>query len=437
MSPAEILAPCVAITGPPNSGKTTLLHLLDEALQLDPARPSVYVVKGNPDGTGRYLHYSRELRSLLKEEVKGRWVESTVDQICEWVTQARRNLELVLLDFGGKHAPDNHRMLKLCSHYIVLARRFEDAVKEKAEGADSWRAECEGNGLEPVAIIQSLWQQGRCAVTHAGPGAIEGTLRSDASQPGDQTNAPLIAALVERLLEMRVQRPAIGGIDLRLERDWNLSDLATMAGLLANIQALARANATLQFSGRAPIWAYVAAMHRALSIQPQAELQMFDPKVEGGWVRIPPKREARAGFPEGTLEVEWRKSELPGFCEMHFSITTADKFLPDAAWQALAGAPWPEPSAPPCLKVVVSGAGPIWLHMTYSRWLRSFGVETIAIWDARNTTRSCRGAMKPNAAWGAMLSETHVIADFDSLAGRRHFGGRFETESRHADRAGN
>ena len=46
------LAHCIAVVGPASSGKTTLLHLLDEALQHHKAQPLVYVVKGNPDGTG-------------------------------------------------------------------------------------------------------------------------------------------------------------------------------------------------------------------------------------------------------------------------------------------------------------------------------------------------------------------------------------------------
>src|SRR5205823_5373022 len=56
------LAPCVAVIGPPNSGKTTLLHLLDSALQHHPDAPLAYVVKGSPDGSGRYLHRAPDLR---------------------------------------------------------------------------------------------------------------------------------------------------------------------------------------------------------------------------------------------------------------------------------------------------------------------------------------------------------------------------------------
>src|SRR5918992_4483270 len=103
----ELLAPCVAVVGPANSGKTTLLQLLDDALQRHPAQALAYVVKGNPDGTGRYLFHAPELRRALKERVKGGWCDTTVEIVCGWIEHCRRHLDLVLVDVGGRHAPGN------------------------------------------------------------------------------------------------------------------------------------------------------------------------------------------------------------------------------------------------------------------------------------------------------------------------------------------
>lgn len=97
------LSPCIAIVGPANAGKTTLLHELDERLQQ--RLRAALVIKGNPDGTGRYLFHSPDLRESLKDEVKGKWGADTVERICEWIGHGRRNLEIALLDFGGKHNP--------------------------------------------------------------------------------------------------------------------------------------------------------------------------------------------------------------------------------------------------------------------------------------------------------------------------------------------
>jgi hypothetical protein len=86
----------VAVIGPANSGKTTVLHLLDEALQLHPETPLVYVVMGNPDGTGRYLFRAPQLREPLKPRVKGSWTSVTVETIAEWIEHCRERAELVL-----------------------------------------------------------------------------------------------------------------------------------------------------------------------------------------------------------------------------------------------------------------------------------------------------------------------------------------------------
>ena len=295
-----------------------------------------------------------------------------------------RTGELVLLDFGGTHSPDNRRMLELCSHYIVLARRFPDPAQEAAEGAGSWRAACEANNLLPVAVIESLWQQGACVVKEGA--LMEASLRADASAPGDRANSALIDALTARLLTMRVPRAPVAGIDLRLNRDWSPSDLPSLGGLLPNVAALAHSGAALDLHGRAPVWIYLAAMHRALPLNPHATVRMQDPKIEGS-IPIPAMLGQPGRFPPDALRLEWQESARPGFCKLEISISTPDNFLPGWVSAELASLPLPQGAGPPSPKVVVSGALPIWLHMAYSRWLRSLpGVETIGVWDARNTT---------------------------------------------------
>jgi len=130
----EPLAPCVAVIGPANSGKTTILHLLDEALQVHPEAPLVYVVKGNSDGTGRYLFHAPQLREPLKPRVKGSWTSVTVETIAEWIEHCRDRLELVLVDVGGRHTESNE-ILRHCSHCLVVARPFEDCPIAPPEAA--------------------------------------------------------------------------------------------------------------------------------------------------------------------------------------------------------------------------------------------------------------------------------------------------------------
>jgi hypothetical protein len=68
---------------------------------------------------------------------------------------------------------------------------------------------------------------------------------------------------------------------------------------------------------------------------------------------------------------------------LEIRITTPDRFLPLPRPDELAALPLPREDAPPGL-VIVSGAAPIWLHLAYSRWLRTLpGERTIAVEDAR------------------------------------------------------
>lgn len=149
------LAPCIAVIGPANAGKTTLLHQLDERLQKRLA--AVLVIKGNPDHTGRYQFHAPNLREALKAHVKGMWGSTTIEHVCESISCGRRNLEVALLDFGGKHSPENDRMQALCSHYVVVSR-----LADVEEGA-SWDRVGAQNSLKRIARMRSIGPEDECA----------------------------------------------------------------------------------------------------------------------------------------------------------------------------------------------------------------------------------------------------------------------------------
>jgi hypothetical protein len=377
------LAPCVAVVGPARSGKTTLLHLLDAALQHHPDQPLAYVVKGNPDGTGRYLFHAPALREPLKPRVKGRWTSHTVETVCAWIANTRRRLELVLLDFGGKHARANPRMLRCCSHYIVVSRRFETSAGERRDGMPSWEAVCGECGLQRVARVRSrLRGQPRAVETLAG---LECRFRSNAGAPGDPTNRKVVRAIVARLLALRRKRAKLPYFDLRLGRRWKVCDLPGLAGKLPALRARVRSGGAITLGGLAtPIWAYACAMHRILDENPAARIAVYDPKVPGAFVRIPGRLEPeRGGLPRRCLRVTWEKQ--PRRAVLDLKVVTRDRFLPMDAAVALASAPLPRQPLPPAPLIVVTGAGPIWLHLAYSRWARQAGAQRLAVWDANMT----------------------------------------------------
>jgi hypothetical protein len=207
------LAPCIAVVGPANAGKTTLLHQLDERLQT--RVNAALVLKGNPDGTGRYLFHAPDLREALKSEVKGKWGDATVERICEWIGHGRRNLKIALVDLGGKHTPENDRILRLCSHYILVSRLAD------AEGAASWDTVCSRNGLERIAWMRSVGPGDSQPAFGTDSDGMLGTFRFDAS-PGDAINDSVLEPLTNRIAAMvremasRVGAVILGGADLGL-----------------------------------------------------------------------------------------------------------------------------------------------------------------------------------------------------------------------------
>ena len=374
------LAPCIAIVGPANSGKTTILHLLDAGLTAMPGAPLAYVLKGNPDGTGRYQYHAPDLRKAFKAQVKGRWTSETPATIGDWISRTRASLELVLLDFGGRHTPENVGMLSKCTHYLAVARRFTDPAEESAEGMESWISACEQAKLTPVAHLDSLWETGDPIL---GPGLMAGTFRSDASTPGDAMNAAVIAELLARLGRLAIRRPEPPYFDLQMDVRWDPSHVTTLAGRRPRLESHLEGSPSITLGGKAPGWAYAAAAHVALDRRPDAMVWIFDPEVPGAFVQLPARFDSEHGltehgFPNDALRLGWSGQTLS------IEIATPDKFLPIECVLNLPGLPPPpayDSRAVP-ERVVISGALPIWLTVAYTCWARQKGAGEIALFDA-------------------------------------------------------
>lgn len=369
------LAPCVAIVGPANSGKSTLLHLLDSALMQHPSGPLPYVVKGSPDGSGRYLFHAPVMRENVKDRVKGTWSESTIETVCGWIENARRHLDLVLVDFGGKHNPDNDRMLGRCTHFLVVARPTDDPVEEAREGAESWIRVCAKNGLVMLKRVVSLWRGGEANFDATDPRC---SFRADASTPGDRLNRPVIEGLVDALLALRSPHARKDYFDLRLDRDWTLNDGPDLAGLAPKLMD-AIGDSRIVLGGRAPIWAYARALRLIDERRQEVEVHTFDPKVPSGLVRIPNETQVAVDCPLATsLGAKWLEGGI-----LDLRIKTPNRFLPPGSSEQLDLLPGPS-GVDSGDEAILCGAMPIWIHLAYSRWLHRLDASRrVGLYDVR------------------------------------------------------
>lgn len=324
------------------------------------------------------MYHSPDLRkdADFKRNVKGLWGSGTIDQICEWTRHGRRNLSLALLDFGGRHddqtAAGNARMLQACSHYLLVSRDGDTA------GATFWDQVGSSHNLIRLGWMRSLPRGGPIPGVLNSQGAIEATFQVDIP-PGDPTNDLSLEPLVTALCSMSRAPDLTPYVNLHQSGDWRISQIADVAGQAPKITELATRTGVVVLGGAAPIWAYLAGLRCVLSTRPDARVFFFDPHQPERLVEIPACQGPADEFPADALRISWRDQDDRSV--LHIEISTADKFLPAAAAQNLAGAP-PPPTAPSD-DVAISGAGPTWLYGTYARWLIAAGIRRLASWDGR------------------------------------------------------
>jgi hypothetical protein len=371
-------APCVAVVGPANAGKSTLLYQLDQRLKrrLD----GFMVIKGQPDGTGMYQYRAPEYRNDLefKKAVKGQWGEATIEHICEWIRCGRQNLSLAMLDFGGRHdaqtAAGNAQILSRCSHYLLVSKSSDDA------GGQSWDLVCREYGLSRVGWMHSLPVDGGDApVLTRADGDVEATFRLHVT-PDDPVNDAVLAPLVDSLVRLSRPPDQIPYVNLWQAERWTAEQVRDAGGHAARIAQVASRTGVIVLGGAAPVWAYLAGLSIALAANPRARAFFFDPKQPECLVEIPPlpvAPEAAGRFPSDLFRITWKEDS--GRSVLQFEILAGDKFLPPSAAENLAGAP--APPRMPSPHIGLSGKAPMWVYGAYARWLIAGGAQTLASWD--------------------------------------------------------
>jgi energy-coupling factor transporter ATP-binding protein EcfA2 len=365
------LAPCIAVIGPPNAGKSTLLNQLDHILQ--PLLKAFTVIEGSPDHTGRYPFHAPAQRALLKTHVKGKWSGAgTVDHIRRTIDLSRQNLELCLLDFGGKHDDANPRMLERCSHYIVVSRFNDD------EGAASWDALCDSIGLKRIASMRSIGPDSRSAPSIRQQDDVWfGTFRFDA-RPEDTCNDAALGPLASEIVSLRREPALLPYIDLHYREGWQETDLADAHACSPRISEMTRRTGVVVLGGVAPVWAYLAGLRCALETNAEARIFFFDPKQPQRLVEIP--KEHREGpWPPGLLNIRWNTELQP--VRLELEILSPDRFLPPEAAENLPHAP--HFGSLPAHEICLWGRAPLWLYGTYARWLIGARVLNLSSWDPR------------------------------------------------------
>lgn len=366
---------CVAVVGPPSSGKTSFLQRLNIWLQSQRG-VLAYVPPVNPDGVGKYLQYSPELRKLLRERIKGFWEKDTITTFLHWVDSTRSHLDLVVLDCGGMLSRENDELFRRCSHYILLAR--EDAPSEDVA---AWESGCLRCGLQPVASLHS---------TLVGQPSIEekedGSLHCRFPIHDEKSGQAVLQAIGAKLIDLSPRRGTPGYVDLNRREPWQPSDLQQLETLVPGLRKAWDAEAPLFLGGaNTPVWAYAAAMHGGLDRDLGRAVRVFEPKLEKGWVEI----SAPSGAPgplADYLDVRWEARESQGVT-LDVGLKKGDRLLPVGTELLVDGLPVPEEAPPMLGPIVLYGRLPIWAQLAYTRWLRARwgGERALGVWDGRTT----------------------------------------------------
>jgi len=141
----------ILIGGSPDSGKSVLCHALDYTLNQSVPDKQIHLHRAQWDGEGNW--YAQMINRPLANELKKRCKAGKSDRFFlfhgDAVSNIRQDMELVLVDFGGKPKPKDIILLRRCTHYIIISSQPKDIP--------DWHNFCrKRGGLKPLAIIHSV-----------------------------------------------------------------------------------------------------------------------------------------------------------------------------------------------------------------------------------------------------------------------------------------
>jgi CRISPR-associated protein Csx3 len=362
---------------------TVLRHLLP--------REKFVIVEGAPDGegiTGWAHEADQELVRAIRR--KGKFLEEFVN----WVVDSVRNstMPITLVDLGGmlvdeagnftptgvRLTPQNERILKECTHIIVVVR------SDMKEVATRWVAEAERLGVKPLAILESVLT-GADEVSDAGP-PLQGriTRLERENPPFGSTTARALAGLLLRLAgegtgadgskAADVNFPRLAeALNLPLknggpDRDWPPSILPQLVSFVA---AATADREVVNLWGNCP----AGFPYYALACSLQQRVRYYDPKV-GGYVALPDVEPSG----KGSQVLQWRIEERDDHTLVEYVIPKQVFNVKDLP---LVIPPYVNPSK----GVVISGKGPWWLTGTICRAYHHACVAWVAVFTPQESSR--------------------------------------------------
>jgi CRISPR-associated protein Csx3 len=141
----------ILIGGPPNSGKSVLCYALAHTLKQEMPQKNTFLQRAQWDGEGSWFAQmkNRPLAEELSKRSRANASERFFVYHANAVSNMRKEMELVLVDFGGMPKPRDVVLLHRCTHYIIISCKPEEISK--------WHDFCgKRGGLKPLAVIHSV-----------------------------------------------------------------------------------------------------------------------------------------------------------------------------------------------------------------------------------------------------------------------------------------